>query len=121
MNIEVVRPGPWELIGSVREDYLRVALDVGANRWQMIWLVLLPGALPQIWDAIAVSNGIMWTYIVLAEFINSSPDQIGLGYLLQLGSRTQESGKVFAALIIIAVISSLTDYALQSFRKRFLN
>lgn len=106
---------------SVSEDYLRVALDIGASRWQLIWRVLLPGALPQIWDAIAVCNGIMWTYIVLAEFINSNEEQLGLGYLLYIGSRTQESGKVFGVLIIIALISSLTDWGLQLVRRRFLN
>jgi ABC-type nitrate/sulfonate/bicarbonate transport system permease component len=63
----------------------------------------------------------MWTYIVLAEFINSNEEQLGLGYLLQIGSRTQDSGKVFATLTVIAVISSLTDYALQVVRRRFLD
>jgi NitT/TauT family transport system permease protein len=108
-------------VGSVSEDYLRVALDVGANRWQIVRRVLLPGALPQIWDAIAVCNGIMWTYIVLAEFIQSNEQQLGLGFLLSIGSRTQESGKVFGTLIVIAVISSFTDFVLQSVRKRFLS
>jgi NitT/TauT family transport system permease protein len=105
---------------SVNEDYVRVARDIGASRWQMIGKVLLPGALPQIWDAIAVCNGIMWTYIVLAEFINSNEEQLGLGYLLYIGSRTQDSGKVFATLILIALISSLVDWAMQAVRKRFL-
>lgn len=106
---------------KVPQDYIRVALDLGANRRQMIWRVLLPGALPQIWEAIAVCNGIMWTYIVLAEFINSNEEQLGLGYLLQIGSRTQDSGKVFATLALIALISSFTDYLLQSVRRRFLD
>jgi NitT/TauT family transport system permease protein len=106
---------------AVPPDYIRVALDLGANRRQMIWRVLLPGALPQIWDAFAVCNGIMWTYIVLAEFINSSEEQLGLGYLLQIGSRTQDVAKVFAMLIVIAAISAGTDWFLQSIRRRFLD
>jgi ABC-type nitrate/sulfonate/bicarbonate transport system permease component len=106
---------------SVSEQYLRVAFDIGAKPMQVILRVLLPGALPQIWDAIAVCNGIMWTYIVLAEFINSNEQQLGLGYLLYMGTRLQESGKVFATLILIALISSMTDWALQSVRRRFLN
>ena len=106
---------------NVNEEYLRVARDIGATRWQQISRVLLPAALPQIWDAIAVCNGIMWTYIVLAEFINSNEAQLGLGYLLWIGSRTQESGKVFGTLIIIALISSLTDWFFQTVRKRYLN
>jgi len=53
---------------SVNEAYLKVALDLNASRTQIITRVLLPGALPAIWEALAVCNGIMWTYIVLAEF-----------------------------------------------------
>ena len=108
-------------IQSVDEEYLRVALDIGANRWQTIARVLLPGALPQIWDAIAVCNGIMWTYIVLAEFINGNEEQLGLGYLLNIGSRHEDQGEVFAVLILIGIISSLTDWILHSVRARFLN
>jgi ABC-type nitrate/sulfonate/bicarbonate transport system permease component len=108
-------------IQHVNDDYVRVALDLGANRWQTISRVLLPGALPQIWDAVVVCNGIMWTYIVLAEFINSSEDQLGLGYLLQIGSRGNSSGKVFGTLIIIAAISSASAFLFQQVRKRFLN
>ena len=106
---------------NVNEDYLRVARDIGATRWQQITRVLLPAALPQIWEALAVCNGIMWTYIVLAEFINSNEEQLGLGYLLQIGTRANDSGKVFGTLIVIALISSLTDWMLQTVRKRFLN
>jgi NitT/TauT family transport system permease protein len=108
-------------IAGVPDAYVRVALDLGANRRQMIWQVLLPGALPQIWEAIIVCNGIMWTYIVLAEFISNSEKQLGMGYLLWIGSRTQDPGKVFAMLVVIAVTSVLTDYALQFVRRRFLD
>ena len=106
---------------TVNEEYVKVALDIGASKGETIWRVLLPGALPAIWDAIAVCNGIMWTYIVLAEFINSSEEQLGLGYLLNIGSRTQDSGKVFSTLIIVAIISSASDWIMQSVRRRFFN
>ena len=110
-------------VASVNEEYLRVALDLGANRWQIIRRVLLPGALPQIWDAIAVCNSIMWTYIVLAEGINlnATDENLGLGVLLFGGSRVGKSGMVFGMLIIIAILSSLTDVLLQSVRKRWLD
>jgi ABC-type nitrate/sulfonate/bicarbonate transport system permease component len=56
---------------------------------------------------------------VLAEFINSSEEQLGVGYLLFLGSRTGGSGKVYAMLLIIATISVLTDFMLRSVKKKF--
>jgi len=110
-----------DAVTRVPDAYVRVGLDLGATRSQMIFRVLLPCALPRIWEAIIVCNGIMWTYIVLAEFISSSQEQLGLGYLLWIGSRTQDPGKVFAMLIVIAMISVLTDYALQLVRRRFLD
>ncbi|MBX3119730.1 MAG: ABC transporter permease [Fimbriimonadaceae bacterium] len=108
-----------QAVRSVNEDFLKVAIDIGATRWQLIWKILLPGALPAIWEAIAVCNGIMWTYIVLAEFINNSEDQIGVGYLLYIGSRTQESGKVFGILLVVAIISASTDWLLGVVKRRF--
>ncbi len=107
-------------VQNVPDEYVRVATDIGASPWQIVSRVLLPGALPQIWDAIAVCNGIMWTYIVLAEFINGNEEQLGLGYLLQIGTRTNESGSVFAVLIVIAIISSLTDWLFLAVRRRYL-
>jgi NitT/TauT family transport system permease protein len=106
-------------IQTVGQEYVNVAIDIGASRGQLIRKVLLPGALPSIWEAIAVCNAIMWTYIVLAEFINNSEEQIGLGYLLYVGSRTQDSGKVFATLAIVGIISALTDWAFLSARRKF--
>lgn len=108
-------------VQSVNRDYIRVAVDIGANGWQTITRVLLPGALPQIWDALAVCNGIMWTYIVLAEYINSNQENLGLGFLLSVSSRTNESGQVFATLIVIGLISSSTDWVLSTIRKRYLD
>lgn len=106
---------------SVDDAYVRVAVDIGANRWQLITKVLIPAALPAIWEAIAVANGIMWTYIVLAEYINGNEAQLGLGYLLNIASRTQESGKVYGVLLLVAIVSSLTDFVLQTIRRRFFN
>jgi len=106
---------------AVDDAYVRVALDIGVNRMQLIQKVFIPASLPAIWEAIAVSNGIMWTYIVLAEYINGNEAQLGLGYLLNIASRTQESGKVFGILLLVAIVSSISDFVLQSVRRRFFN
>ncbi len=110
-----------QAIVGVSEEYVKVALDIGASGSQVIRKVLIPGALPQIWDAVAVCNGIMWTYIVLAEFINNSEEQIGLGYLLYVGSRTQDSGKVFLTLFLVGIISAVSDWLFGCVKRRYFN
>jgi len=108
-------------VAAVPEEYTRVALDLGANRGQMLRKVLLPGAVPRIWEAITVCNGIMWTYIVLTEYINSNLQEPGLGVLLNVAVRTFRPGKVFATLALIAIISASTDFAFRTFQRRFLD
>lgn len=105
-------------IQNVREDFITIATDIGANRWQVIQKVLLPGAIPQIWDAIIVCNGLMWTYIVLAEWVNA---QSGLGYMISIASRLSRSDQVYAGVIIIALVSASTDWLLRSIKKRFFD
>jgi ABC-type nitrate/sulfonate/bicarbonate transport system permease component len=106
-------------IAAVPENLLVVARDIGASNGQILRKILIPGALPQIWESVIICNGIMWTYIVLAEYINSSEDQIGLGYLLQIGSRTYQSGKVYGTLILIGAIAYLSDWILRSIQRKF--
>jgi NitT/TauT family transport system permease protein len=111
-------------VRGVNEEYVRVALDLGAGRAQVVRYVLLPGALPQIWDAVAVCNGIMWTYIVLVEFINaniSNEENLGLGVLLRASTVSNRPAHVFSMLILIAVISSLTDFVLNVVRRRLFD
>lgn len=108
-------------VAAVPPEYVRVALDLGANRRQMLWKVLLPGAVPRIWEAITVCNGIMWTYIVLAEYLSGNKETLGLGFLLNIGVHAFQPGQVFTMLALIAIISALTDFAFQSIRRTFLD
>jgi len=108
-------------VQNVREDYVKVAIDIGATPGQTLWKVLLPASLPNIWDAIAVCNGIMWTYIVLAEYMAKSEESAGLGYMIYQGTRQNTAGSIYAALILIAVVCTLSDWVLQLIRRRFFN
>ncbi|MGC4038384.1 MAG: ABC transporter permease [Chitinophagaceae bacterium] len=101
-------------------DYIDVAKDLGATNFQLFTKVLFPSALPQIYNAVIVSNSLMWSYIVLVEYINGNEEQTGLGYLIYISSRTQDSAKVFGLLIVIALIASLFDYILKQSKKYFI-
>lgn len=103
---------------NVREEYITVARDIGATTPQIIMKVLLPGALPQIWDAIIVCTGLMWTYIILVEFQAANS---GLGYLIAISGRLSQSALVYVGIIVIALVSVTTDWLLRLIRSRFFN
>jgi NitT/TauT family transport system permease protein len=68
--------------------------------------VLVPAALPEIFDSFRVMNAISWTYVILAEAVN--PEH-GLGYMVELARTHQKASWSFAGLLVIGGIGLLTD------------
>jgi len=93
-------------IRAVPEELVQTALTLGASRWQTIRTVLVPAALPEIFDSFRVMNAISWTYVILAEAVN--PER-GLGYMVELARTHQRASWSFAGLLVIGGIGLLTD------------
>lgn len=97
-------------IRAVPEELVQTALTLGASRFQVIRTVLLPAAIPDIFDSFRVMNAISWTYVILAEFVNTTR---GLGYLIKLAGDRLKTAEMFAGVIIIGIIGLGTDALLR--------
>ena len=98
-------------IRAIPEELVQTALTLGASRLQVIRTVLLPAALPEIFDSFRVMNAISWTYVILAEAVN--PEH-GLGYMVELARTHQRASWSFAGLLVIGGIGLLTDFLIRS-------
>jgi len=98
-------------IRSVPEELVQTSLTLGASRLQVIRTVLLPAALPEIFDSFRVMNAISWTYVILAEAVN--PEH-GLGYMVELARTHQKASWSFAGLIVIGGIGIITDQLIRT-------
>jgi len=103
-------------IRAVPEELVQTALTLGATKFQVIRTVLLPSALPEIFDSFRVMNAISWTYVILAEAVN--PEH-GLGYMVELARTHQKASWSFAGLIVIGGIGLLTDLIIRSLSSVF--
>jgi NitT/TauT family transport system permease protein len=98
-------------IRAVPEELVQTALTLGASKFQVIRTVLVPAALPEIFDSFRVMNAISWTYVILAEAVN--PEH-GLGYMVELARTHQKASWSFAGLIVIGGIGLLTDFIIRT-------
>lgn len=98
-------------IRLVPEELVQTALTLGATKGQVIRTVLVPAALPEIFDSFRVMNAISWTYVILAEAVN--PEH-GLGYMVELARTHQKASWSFAGLIVIGGIGLLTDQFIRA-------
>jgi taurine transport system permease protein len=99
-------PSVVKAVDSVPDVYLRTADTLGATRWQVIWHVLVPVALPDIWHGMRLAFGVGWTYLVLAEVVVKTG---GLGDLIDTARRRAMSGRVYLVIVIITLIAWIAD------------
>jgi NitT/TauT family transport system permease protein len=97
-------------IRVVPEELVQTAMTLGASKSQVIRTVLLPAALPEIFDSFRVMNAILWTYVILAEAVN--PEH-GLGYMVELARTHQKASWAFGCLIVIGGIGLITDQVIR--------
>jgi NitT/TauT family transport system permease protein len=98
-------------IRAVPEELVQTALTLGASRFQVITTVLLPAALPDIFDSFRVMNAISWTYVVLAEFVNA---RSGIGFRIQLAGTHLHTVEVFVGIAVIGLIGLATDALIRA-------
>ena len=94
---------------------LEAALTLGANRRQLLFKVVIPGVLPQLYKDQRILLGWAWTYLIVAELIGTSS---GITWFITQQARYQNFDNVFAAIMMIGIIGLLSDLTLARLGKR---
>ncbi|MGZ3301560.1 MAG: ABC transporter permease [Isosphaeraceae bacterium] len=99
-------------IGEVRESYVDSAYTLGAGRWQTIFKVLVPLALPSVFNSLRLLFSLAFGYIMLAEVIKFGGESGGLGDIINTSQRRGPREHVMLVLLIIPVVALVIDYML---------
>ena len=88
----------------------------GATRWQMLWLLRLPTALPYFLAGLKISGGLSLIGAVVAEFVaGSGGAETGLAWrILEAGTRLQIP-RMFAALVLLSLAGIAIYFVLDRF------
>jgi NitT/TauT family transport system permease protein len=112
----------FQMLLMVAEDVRRTpaaqieaAHTMGATRYEIIKLVLLPSARPAILDTLRVTMGWAWTYLVVAELVAANS---GLGYSILKAQRFLKTDTIFAGIILIGLIGLVMDQAFRWLHRR---
>lgn len=91
---------------SVDSALLQAAQTLGANNRQLLWHVVVPGALPRLYRDMRILVGWAWTYLVVAELIG---EKSGISAFLYQQQRYRHFENVYAGIVIIGIVGLLTD------------
>ena len=104
-------------ISNVGQQYLDTAYTLGSNRWQAITKVLVPLAMPSLFDSLRLLFGLAFGYIMLAESIKLGGESGGLGNLINAAQKRGLRTQIYLIILIIPVVAFLIDRILFAIQK----
>jgi NitT/TauT family transport system permease protein len=104
-------------VRQINVTLYKAAQMMGANPHELMWRVILPGALPAVFTGIRLSMGIAWVLVVVAEILAV---RSGLGYLLNDAYQFYRNDVVIAAMLSIGILGFLSDRLVVAVRDFFL-
>lgn len=103
-------------VRSVGQDLHDLMRTLEANRWQMIWLLEIPAALPTLLGGLKVGATLAVIGAVVGEFVASNE---GLGYLLKQGQQLYDTPLVFVGMGTLVVMAQAL-YGIVALAERLL-
>lgn len=99
-------------IRDVGQEYVDTAYTLGASRWQAIIKVLVPLALPSVFNSLRVLFGLAFGYIMLAEMIRFGNEYGGIGNLILMSTRRGPREHIFLIVLVVPVVAVVIDRVL---------
>ena len=103
-----------EEANRVDNALLETAYTLGANQAQVLWLVFR-ASFPAIFSSFRILYDIGWTYVILAEMVNSRK---GVGYMVEAARKVLDFERVYAGIIAIGIAAFLFRFLLTVLEKR---
>jgi len=91
-------------LAGAEPELIKLLRSMRASRWQILWLVRLPGALPAFFSGLRIAATYSVTGAIVGEFVGAEK---GLGIYMQREANSFATVQVFAAILVTAVLSLL--------------
>ena len=103
-----------DAVKFIPNEMLNAAYTLGANRFHLVFRVILPAVIPSIIDTLRVNVAGAWNFLVISELIAA---QNGLGFKIVYSQRFLNTDKVLFCIVVIGIIGLLLDYSFKLFYK----
>jgi NitT/TauT family transport system permease protein len=102
-------------VRGIDRVYLMAGRNYGANGWQMMRHVIIPGAMPVIFAGLRIALGTAMIVIISVEFLRAKQ---GVGFITFYYWEVLNPEKMYAGLLVVMMLGILLTYALQWLQRR---
>jgi NitT/TauT family transport system permease protein len=97
-------------VGELPREQIIKAQTLGASTWQLVLRVVLPQMWPRLIDAVRLTLGSAWLFLIAAEAIAATE---GLGYRIFLVRRYMAMDVILPYVVWITLLAFAMDYGLR--------
>lgn len=106
------------LNGFLSTDKNKILLlrSMGANKFQILQKLIIPGSFPTLISMLKISVGMAWVGSIMGEYLVS---RAGLGYLIVYGGQVFKLDLVMSATVILCILATLM-YAIVALLEKII-
>lgn len=108
----------FDALMRTNSDWLGMARVMGASRARTMWFIRIPAALPGFASGLRLAAVYAPIGAIIGEWVGASK---GLGYLMLLANGRAKTDLMFAALIVLAVLTILLHAAINKLCEKTLD
>ncbi len=99
----------------VDTDKIKLLKTFGANKFQILVMLVIPSSIPSIVSALRISVGLSWVGVIMGEFLVAKE---GLGFLIVYGGQISQLDMVMMSIVILAILAYIMYEIVLIFEKR---
>ena len=97
-------------VKSVPREFVDLGRTLEMPERRILQRIVVPSAMPAIWDSMRISLGWAWTWLVVAELVAATS---GLGYRITTAQRFFQTDLIFGYLLLLGFLGLATDQAMK--------
>ncbi len=99
-----------DAVMQVPANLIEFGETLGMSRMGIVMRIVFPASMPRIWDALRVSLGWAWTWLVVAELVAATN---GLGYRITVSQRYFATDVIIGYVIVLGILGLFFDQVMR--------
>lgn len=97
------------------KDKILMMESMGANKWQILFKLILPSAFGDFVSVLKINVGMSWVGTIMGEYLAS---KAGLGYLIVYGGQVFKIDLVMASTVILCLLAGIMYFGVSALEKK---
>jgi NitT/TauT family transport system permease protein len=100
-----------DAVRQVPHPMIYLGETLGMSRSAIIFRIVFPAAWPRIWDALRITLGWAWTWLVVAELVAATG---GMGYRIMVAKRYLATDTIIGYVLVLGILGLVFDQGMRA-------